>query len=145
MSGDPKTASLAQSVLQEIDRKLVKQTVMTSVYGVTFIGARDQILNRLRERRAFDDPVDSKAAATYAARKVLDGLENMFENANAVMEWLNDCARDIAHSEAPVEWRTPVGLPVVQPYRKPLKKIVLTALQIFTVTYARQQLHFIKH
>ena len=33
-----------------IDRKLVKQTVMTSVYGVTFIGARAQIGARLRDR-----------------------------------------------------------------------------------------------
>jgi DNA-directed RNA polymerase len=33
-----------------IDRKVVKQTVMTSVYGVTFIGARRQIQNRLEEK-----------------------------------------------------------------------------------------------
>ena len=33
-----------------VDRKLVKQTVMTSVYGVTFIGARLQIASRLEER-----------------------------------------------------------------------------------------------
>ncbi len=33
-----------------VDRKLVKQTVMTTVYGVTFIGAKDQIASRLRER-----------------------------------------------------------------------------------------------
>lgn len=33
-----------------VDRKLVKQTVMTSVYGVTHIGARQQIENRLVER-----------------------------------------------------------------------------------------------
>ncbi|KAI8912213.1 hypothetical protein DFJ77DRAFT_542011 [Powellomyces hirtus] len=34
-----------------INRKLVKQTVMTNTYGVTFIGARTQIRNRLREAR----------------------------------------------------------------------------------------------
>lgn len=33
-----------------VNRKLVKQTVMTSVYGVTFVGARGQIENRLKER-----------------------------------------------------------------------------------------------
>jgi DNA-directed RNA polymerase len=33
-----------------IDRKLVKQTVMTTVYGVTHMGARLQIANRLSER-----------------------------------------------------------------------------------------------
>lgn len=32
-----------------ITRKLVKQTVMTSVYGVTYVGARAQIAKRLKE------------------------------------------------------------------------------------------------
>ena len=40
-AGDP----VAQSLVGEVNRKLVKQTVMTTVYGVTFIGARDQILS----------------------------------------------------------------------------------------------------
>lgn len=33
-----------------IDRKVVKQTVMTSVYDVTCIGARKQIQARLEEK-----------------------------------------------------------------------------------------------
>lgn len=33
----------------------VKQTVMTSVYGVTFIGARQQISNRLKDKGWTDD------------------------------------------------------------------------------------------
>ena len=41
---------LAKIVDGIIDRKVVKQTVMTSVYGVTFIGARKQIQARLREK-----------------------------------------------------------------------------------------------
>ena len=36
----------AARLIDHVDRKLVKQTVMTSVYGVTFIGARDQLFNR---------------------------------------------------------------------------------------------------
>jgi DNA-directed RNA polymerase len=36
----------------------------------------------------------------YAARKVLDALGNMFVNARAVMDWLNECARDIAQHGA---------------------------------------------
>ena len=74
----------------------------------------------------------------YAARKVLDALGNMFVNAKSVMDWLNECARDIAQHgasgtadarklmltlirtrttrlpESSVRWTTPVGLPVVQ-------------------------------
>jgi hypothetical protein len=98
---------------------------MTSVYGVTFMGARDQIWNRqalaplsascpahivqlltaatrarLKERKAFEHQAENKAAALYAARKVLDALGNMFVNARNVMDWLNECARDIAQHGA---------------------------------------------
>lgn len=33
-----------------VGRKIVKQTVMTTVYGVTFVGARDQIAKQLINR-----------------------------------------------------------------------------------------------
>jgi DNA-dependent RNA polymerase len=44
----PKLSSgeAARRVRGEVDRKLVKQTVMTTVYGVTKLGARDQVLAR---------------------------------------------------------------------------------------------------
>ncbi|CAN0396488.1 unnamed protein product, partial [Hapterophycus canaliculatus] len=41
---------IAKMVNGLIDRKVVKQTVMTSVYGVTFVGARKQIQNVLGDR-----------------------------------------------------------------------------------------------
>lgn len=37
--------------------QVVKQTVMTNVYGVTFIGARDQISGQLRDRGDVDDSI----------------------------------------------------------------------------------------
>ena len=46
----------------------MKQTVMTSVYGVTFIGARDQIMRRLEERAAVSDETELFAASCYAAK-----------------------------------------------------------------------------
>lgn len=55
-------------VLQDnVDRKLVKQTVMTSVYGVTFVGARQQISSRLAER-GWDDERLLYKTSTYGAR-----------------------------------------------------------------------------
>jgi DNA-directed RNA polymerase len=41
--------NLARMLLPHMTRKVVKQTVMTSVYGVTFIGARDQVLRQLKD------------------------------------------------------------------------------------------------
>lgn len=41
---------------------------MTSVYGVTYIGARDQIKRRLKERCAIEDDSELFAASCYAAK-----------------------------------------------------------------------------
>lgn len=52
----------------QVDRKLVKQTVMTSVYGVTFVGAREQIKRRLEEKGVLGDERLLFTAACYAAK-----------------------------------------------------------------------------
>ncbi|KAI9246437.1 hypothetical protein BDA99DRAFT_526873 [Phascolomyces articulosus] len=179
---------LAKILVGKISRKVVKQTVMTNVYGVTFIGARQQIINRLRER---DDipPEMVYNLAGYLARKVFASLGEMFNGARLIQDWLTDTARRIAKSipeEALVEagilekkasslgtndenmaaeseenkgtkktkkkgrgstkktfsarnpssnqmtsviWTTPLGLPIVQPYRRSGKKQVATLLQ----------------
>lgn len=52
----------------QVDRKLVKQTVMTSVYGVTYIGARDQISKRLKERDTMMDNNTIFRSSCYAAK-----------------------------------------------------------------------------
>ncbi|XP_043692088.1 DNA-directed RNA polymerase 2, chloroplastic/mitochondrial-like isoform X2 [Telopea speciosissima] len=68
---DPETdpnALRARLLINQVDRKLVKQTVMTSVYGVTYIGARDQIKRRLKERNAISDENELFGAACYAAK-----------------------------------------------------------------------------
>lgn len=51
-----------------MDRKLVKQTVMTSVYGVTYVGAREQIKRRLKERGVISDDTQLFGASCYAAK-----------------------------------------------------------------------------
>ena len=67
---DPdKNQVLASLLADTVDRKLVKQTVMTSVYGVTFAGARDQIQKRLKERNFQKQrSYDSFDVAAFAAR-----------------------------------------------------------------------------
>ena len=52
----------------QVDRKLVKQTVMTSVYGVTFVGAREQIKRRLEEKGLITDDRLLFTAACYSAK-----------------------------------------------------------------------------
>ncbi|KAK1432956.1 hypothetical protein QVD17_09859 [Tagetes erecta] len=127
-------AKYAQLLINQVDRKLVKQTVMTSVYGVTYIGARDQIKRRLQERSGIvDDDSQLFGAACYAAKITLAALGEMFEGARNIMNWLGDCAKLIASENEPVRWTTPLGLPVVQPYRVYGKHLVSTSLQVLTL------------
>ncbi|KAL0013446.1 hypothetical protein SO802_000515 [Lithocarpus litseifolius] len=77
----------------QVDRKLVKQTVMTSVYGVTSVGAREQIKRRLEEKGLITDDRLLFPAACYAAKVTLAALGEIFEAASGIMGWLGDCAK----------------------------------------------------
>lgn len=132
---------------------------MTTVYGVTFIGAREQIEKQLKDRKDIPEE-DCWAAASYLAKMVIACIGNLFHGAQDIQNWLNICARLISKSIPPdrvpaamstpkkplgkrpaglnrikqeqmttVVWTTPLGLPIVQPYRKTKRKQVQTSLQ----------------
>ncbi|KAL2338549.1 hypothetical protein Fmac_012995 [Flemingia macrophylla] len=126
-------ALLAKVLIDQIDRKLVKQTVMTSVYGVTFVGAREQIKRRLEEKGHITDEKLLFTAACYAAKVTLTALGEIFGAARFIMGWLGDCAKVIASENQPVRWTTPLGLPVVQPYCKTERHLIRTSLQFLAL------------
>ncbi|KAL3586408.1 hypothetical protein D5086_013275 [Populus alba] len=133
---DPATnphALLAKALIDEVDRKLVKQTVMTSVYGVTYVGAREQIKRRLEEKGHITDDRLLFSAACYAAKVTLTALGELFQAARDIMGWLGDCAKVIASEDQPVRWTTPLGLPVVQPYYKTQRHLIRTSLQVLAL------------
>ncbi|CAM9229176.1 unnamed protein product [Choristocarpus tenellus] len=119
-----------------VERKVVKQTVMTSVYGVTYIGARKQIQGQLEDRLAAegevlteDQDADIYRAASYLASLTMQVLEELFTEARNIMAWLTELARLVAAEGQPMSWVTPIGLPVVQPYRRQSSFQVQTLLQ----------------
>ncbi|KAG6765794.1 hypothetical protein POTOM_029851 [Populus tomentosa] len=63
----------------------------------------------------------------------LMALEEMFEGARGIMAWLGECAKVIASENQPVQWTTPLGLPVVQPYRQLGRHLIKTSLQVLTL------------
>ncbi|KAL6766761.1 hypothetical protein ACKKBG_A37250 [Auxenochlorella protothecoides x Auxenochlorella symbiontica] len=126
-----------------IDRKLVKQTVMTSVYGVTFVGARGQITSRLKER-GFQDSRLMYKVSCYSAKVTLECLMEMFSCAKDIMNWLAECAKLVAGTGATVQWTTPLGLPVVQPYRRTTRHHVRTLLQRLVVVENNDELPVMK-
>lgn len=99
-----------------VTRKVIKQTVMTTVYGVTYYGARLQIGRQLKYIDEF--PQDRVAhAATYLTQNTFNSLRAMFTSAKEIQDWLTSCARQISGvRKQNVEWVTPLGLPIVQPY-----------------------------
>lgn len=87
-----------------ITRKIVKQPVMTNVYGVTYYGARAQVKKQLEElfpevKRT--DPVDHLTLASYVAKKIFKSLGEMFKGAQAIQQWLGECADRISTCVTP--------------------------------------------
>jgi DNA-directed RNA polymerase len=107
-----------------VKRKVIKQTVMTTVYGVTRYGARLQIARQLKDIDEF--PRDWVwPASTYLTSKTFESLREMFTSTKEIQDWFTDCARLIsAICTENVEWITPLGLPVVQPYSRSTIKSV---------------------
>ncbi|KAF9405610.1 DNA-directed RNA polymerase [Podila epigama] len=87
----------AQILVGKVTRKIVKQTVMTNVYGVTFIGARQQIENRLKETPGIPEE-KVHALSTYLTQQVFASIGEMFTGARAIQDWLAESARRIAKS-----------------------------------------------
>ncbi|XP_065731272.1 DNA-directed RNA polymerase, mitochondrial isoform X16 [Phocoena phocoena] len=122
---------VAQVLEGFISRKVVKQTVMTVVYGVTRYGGRLQIEKRLREIHDF--PQDFVwEASHYLVRQVFNSLQEMFSGTRSIQRWLTESARLISHTGSAVEWVTPLGIPIIQPYHRDSKVMIKGGLQSLT-------------
>jgi len=123
-----------------IDRGVVKRTVMTSVYGVTYIGAKNQIKEKidekLEEKGCDIDELEQEihTACGYLASLTMEVMGQQFKGARQTMNWLTECARLIAAQGQPVSFISPIGVPVVQPYRQRRPFTVVTLLQSITLT-----------
>ncbi|XP_037513108.1 DNA-directed RNA polymerase, mitochondrial [Rhipicephalus sanguineus] len=110
---------IAKVLEGHIKRKVVKQTVMTVVYGVTRFGAHLQILKQLKDLDDFPQE-HCWAAAHYLVQKTFLSLQQMFTATREIQDWFTICAKMISYVCCqPVSWVTPLGLPVIQPYHKP--------------------------
>ncbi|KAI0478929.1 DNA-dependent RNA polymerase [Xylariaceae sp. FL0804] len=88
----------------KITRKIVKQTVMTNVYGVTYIGAKIQVLKQLENAYpdiATEAGVSTPLLAAYIARKIFQALGTMFRGAHEIQFWLAECASRVCRALTP--------------------------------------------
>ncbi|KAI9851853.1 MAG: DNA-directed RNA polymerase [Thelocarpon superellum] len=95
---------LAKRLDGRITRKVVKQTVMTNVYGVTFVGARAQVRRQLEELMP-DLPNTPELHhghfASYVVRKIFTALSSMFNGAHDIQYWFAECASRISQALTP--------------------------------------------
>lgn len=160
-------SNLAKEVYPLLTRKVVKQTVMTTVYGVTLYGAFRQIRGRLDEALggSYEGKYNPETAkmATYIAKYVLEAISDLFGGARKIQNWLlENCDRCISAFERksfpqkevdfftkkryrPMMWTSLSGLPVIQPYRKNTTKEISTVLQKVSVQHKGKLTHIDYH
>lgn len=141
-----------------LSRKLVKQTIMTTVYGVTQYGGALQISRRIRDLVEPKLVLYEQAVSygVYLSRYVLASVAELFRLASVIQEWMVANANRLLVSYdpktsahlverhkfqppvvnptkfclySPMMWTTISGFPVVQLYRKPHPRQIRTALQ----------------
>lgn len=100
----------------EITRALAKKPVMTYVYGATFIGATDGVLDYLEDMGYKSELATNMRLAQYMARLLFTAIEQTVPAAAEAMRWLRALASEIK-ADAPVQWTTPLGFPVHLEYR----------------------------
>lgn len=109
---------IAQILEGYVKRKVIKQTVMTTVYGVTKYGAKLQITKQLKDIENFPKEY-IWPASIYLTESTFHSLRKMFKSAREIQDWFTECARIISSICCEnVEWVTPLGLPIIQPYMK---------------------------
>ena len=95
---------MAKALDGKIKRKVVKQTVMTNVYGVTFAGAKKQVqkqLDALYPDLAEQAGVEPIILSSYIAMKIFGALSQMFGGAHEIQTWLGEIGGRVCRAITP--------------------------------------------
>lgn len=117
---------MAKEWLPRLKRSSVKQPVMTTVYGVTGRGMRDQIKAAIIKATDKGDilpfSVSASEAANWLAPYVEKGIQVVVAAAAKAMDWLAEVSTILANKDIPLRWDCPTGFPVTQDYRESVSK-----------------------
>lgn len=121
---------LARQWLPLMKRKVVKRPVMTLPYGASRQTFVDQIKSDTiapLEKEGESPFENASVAASFLAKLVWDAVGSVVVAASAAMGWLQEVAGIAVDHGCVIEWKTPVGFPVVQEYREAKTKQVFIA------------------
>lgn len=110
-----------------ISRKLAKRPTMTFCYSATRFGMMEMILQTLREIDRENEAkgegpylggADNYHSATWLSHVLHRAISTTVSAAARAMDWLRDAAKVAATEGLPLWWTTPLGLPILQEYKK---------------------------
>lgn len=111
-----------------VDRSLCKRAVMTTPYGVSFYGIKEQLRDDFKDRWDKLDAGVRKDAISYISQVVNTALQDSVTGARIGMKFLQDVAKIANKANLPLIWYTPDGFPVQQRYVKRSSVRVKTTL-----------------
>ena len=128
--------SIAREWEARLSRDTVKHPTMTTPYGVSARGIRDQITAYIKKALGDKkmDPFSVKEfeAAGFLAPLVNDAIGSEVKAARIAMDWLTEIAKITAQAGHAVHWTTAVGFLAIQDYRHTTGRTVV-------VTWAGQR------
>ena len=116
----------AKPLVGKVDRSVTKRNTMTTPYGASREGMKEQLLSELNPKDyTFVDTSFAKMCV-YLADRNREGIEKVVVASKDAMAFLKDVARVATKEDKPLYWTTPSGFKVKQEYRKLTSKLVET-------------------
>ncbi|KAJ4401830.1 DNA-directed RNA polymerase [Neurospora sp. IMI 360204] len=94
----------AQAMQGKITRKVVKQTVMTNVYGVTYVGAKKQVLKQIEAaypNLEAESGIETPLLASYVTQHIFRAMSTMFKGAHDIQNWLGEIGGRVCRALTP--------------------------------------------
>lgn len=112
------TKTIARAWLAHgVTRKVCKRPVMTLAYGSGMYGFGEQLYEDITKDNIHFEEI-SKVSAQYMTRLIWDAVQEVVVCATVGMDFLQALAREMVRENQPVNWWTPLGMPVQQQYLK---------------------------
>ena len=113
---------LARKIAAVISGSIVKTPVLATPYGVTQMGASDQLIEAFADIGWKYD--EAWEAGIFLTDFVFQAMHKVAPATMLLMDWIRRCTKlickptDLYPNGRPLEWTSPMGLPVLQDYRK---------------------------
>lgn len=124
-----------------VTRSTCKRGTMTTPYGVTKQGMRQQLLV---DGMVDEVPGEINNNLNYMRDCLHESISKVVVAGRKIMDWLQECAQQCADEQKPCSWVTPLGFLVHQQYLVMRQRFVFTLLQKFGTWVPKDQRRILK-